>query len=99
MMKTIALAIALLIAQSSISRAAILYTTAGSTYSENFNSLPTDKSNGGSVGNTPAGWTDDTTAPAANQFSVLGWYLWHPINVLSGTPPAGEGGANGHQRF
>jgi hypothetical protein len=80
-------------------QAAAIYTVPGSSYSQDFNGLPTTKPNGTSVGNTPDGWIDDTTSSGTNQFSVLGWYLWHPLSVLSGSPPAGEGGANGHQRF
>src|SRR4051812_49273944 len=71
------------------------YSSSGSTYSQKFNSLPTDKSNNGSVGNSPAGWIDDTTTPGTNQFSIPGWYLWHPTDLGAGA----EGGANQHQRM
>src|SRR3954454_2947815 len=72
-------------------RAAILYSTAGSTYSQNFNSLPASPENA-SLGNTPAGWTDDNPSPAAGNFSIEGWYLFHPTSAT-------EGGFSGHQRL
>lgn len=71
--------------------AAILYSTPGSTYSQNFDSLPIQPSNA-SVGNSPAGWIDDTASPAAGNFSITGWYLYHPLTQT-------EGGANGFQRM
>ena len=72
-------------------RASISYTTPASTYSQNFDSLPISPENT-SLGNTPLGWTDDNAAPGAGNFSIVGWYLYHP------TVPT-EGGFNGHQRF
>jgi hypothetical protein len=74
-------------------RGAVSYLTPGSTYSQNFDSLPNTPQNA-SLGNTSAGagWTDDNASPAANQLSILGWYLYHPT-------AAAEGGANGHQRL
>lgn len=66
------------------------YSTAGSTYSQSFDSLPNTPANV-SLGNSPVGWIDDTTTPGASQFSILGWYLYHPTSQT-------EGGANGHQR-
>jgi hypothetical protein len=74
-------------------RAQLSYTAPGSVYSQDFNSLPTGPENT-SLGNTPIGWIDDTTSPGAGQFSIVGWYLLHPINLS-----AGEGGANGNQRM
>jgi uncharacterized protein len=44
-----------------------------------------------SLGASPIGWIDDTTTPGSGQFSILGWYLYHPL-------PLTEGGANTHQR-
>ena len=38
--------------------AAIMYSTVGSTYSQNFDSLPNSPTNT-SLGSSPAGWTDD----------------------------------------
>ena len=72
-------------------RAAILYSTPASNYTQNFDSLPNSPTNA-SLGNSPTGWIDDTGSPGAGQFSILGWYLWHPILQT-------EGGANGHQRM
>jgi hypothetical protein len=59
---------------------------------QNFDSLPNTPSNA-SLGSTPAGWVDDTTTPAAGQFSLPGWYLYHPIAISP------KGGANGNARF
>jgi hypothetical protein len=73
------------------SQAAVIYTTPGSTYSQNFDSLPITPENV-SLGNTPVGWTNDNPAPAAGNFSIPGWYLFHPL-VLA------EGGFDGHQRM
>ena len=71
-------------------RASINYTVAGSTYSQDFDSLPNTPQNA-TLGNTPTGWTDDNSTPAAGNFSILGWYLYHPVLQA-------EGGFNGHQR-
>ena len=38
-----------------------------------------------------AGWINDTAAPAAGNFSIVGWYLFHPASLT-------EGGSDGHQR-
>jgi hypothetical protein len=70
---------------------AIVYSTPGSTYSQNFDSLPITPSNA-SLGNSPAGWIDDSTSPPAGNFSIPGWYLFHPLTQT-------EGGANGNQRL
>jgi hypothetical protein len=72
-------------------RAQVSYTTAGSTYLQNFDSLPNTPQNA-TLGNSPIGWTDDTATPGVNQFSIVGWYLYHPLLLA-------EGGANGHQRL
>ena len=72
-------------------RGSVSYSTSGSTYSQNFDSLPNTPENV-SLGNSPIGWIDDTTTPGASQFSILGWYLYHPTLQA-------EGGANGHQRM
>src|ERR1043165_1373114 len=71
--------------------ASVSYTTPGSSYLQNFDSLPNTPENA-SLGNSPAGWTDDNASPGAGNFSILGWYLWYPT-------PTTEGGFNGHQRF
>src|SRR5690349_14920200 len=71
--------------------AAVIYSTAGSTYTQDFNSLPNTPQNT-SLGSSPAGWTDDSSSPGSGNFSIVGWYLYHPISQS-------EGGANGHQRM
>jgi hypothetical protein len=74
-------------------RASVSYSTPGSTYSQNFDSLLNTPENA-SLGTTAAGagWADDNASPAANQLSIVGWYLYHPT-------AATEGGVNGHQRL
>src|SRR2546430_17025577 len=74
-------------------RASVSYSVAGSTYSQNFDSLPNTPENV-SLGASTAGWTDDNASPAAGNFSILGWYLYHPL-----VPTGGETGFNTHQRF
>jgi len=71
--------------------ASVGYSTAGSTYSQNFDSLPNTPENA-SLGTSPLGWTDDNASPGAGNFSILGWYLYYPTSTT-------EGGFNGHQRF
>src|SRR5438045_4168282 len=71
--------------------ASVTYSVAGSTYSQNFDTLPTTPANA-SLGNSPIGWTDDNAAPGAGNFSIVGWYLWAPISAT-------EGGFNNHQRM
>jgi hypothetical protein len=96
-MKTILLSPTLLIAASLVSggfqqaRGSVSYGSAGSTYSQNFDSLPNTPQNT-SLGNSPLGWTDDNASPGAGNFSIVGWYLFHPTLVT-------EGGFNGHERF
>lgn len=72
--------------------ASVDYTTPGSFYTQDFNTLPNTPQNV-SLGTTAAGvgWTDDSASPGASQFSIVGWYLYHPIVQA-------EGGVNGHQR-
>jgi hypothetical protein len=79
---------------ANVAPAAINYNTVGGSYAQDFNSLPNSPTNA-SLGTSPAGWIDDTTTPGTNQFSILGWYLWHPIDLTA----TGEGGANQHQRL
>lgn len=71
-------------------QAAIVYANPDDTYSQSFNTLPNTPENV-SLGNSPNGWTNDTAAPAAGQFSIVGWHIFHALT------PA-EGGADGHQR-
>ncbi len=80
----------LMLASTPVTRASLSYTTAGSTYSQNFDSLPNTPSNA-SLGNSPTGWTDDNASPGLGNFSIVGWYLYHPTSQT-------EGGFNGHQR-
>jgi hypothetical protein len=72
-------------------RAQVSYDTIGATIMQSFDSLPNSPQNA-SLGTTPAGWIDDSATPAANQFSIPGYYLYHPVTQ-------GEGGANNHQRM
>src|SRR3954447_21355562 len=73
------------------SSGSVIYDTTGSTYTQSFAPPPTTPTNA-SLGNSPAGWIDDTTKPGTGQFSIPGWYLYHPTSVT-------EGGASGHQRM
>jgi PEP-CTERM motif-containing protein len=84
------LAPSLLLASVVASHASVGYSTAGSTYSQNFDSLPNTPQNT-SLGSSPIGWTDDNASPGAGNFSIVGWYLYHPLSIA-------EGGFNGHQR-
>jgi len=59
-------------------------------YTQDFDSLPITPTDV-SLGSSPAGWTDDNPSPAAGNFSIPRWYLYHPTSVT-------EGGFNGHQR-
>ena len=69
----------------------VSYSTVGSTYSQTFDSLPNSPANV-SLGASPIGWTDDNASPGAGNFSIVGWYLYHPL-------PLAEGGFNGRQRM
>ncbi len=69
-------------------QAAVQYS--GGTYSQEFDTLPNTPVNQ-SLGPTPSGWTDDNAAPGTGNFSVVGWYIYHPTVQA-------EGGFNGHQR-
>src|SRR4051794_36810428 len=71
--------------------ATVSYDTDGSSYTQNFDTLPNSPTNA-TLGNSPIGWTDDNAAPGSGNFSILGWYLYHPTSVT-------EGGFNGHQRL
>jgi hypothetical protein len=65
-------------------QAAVLYSTSGSTYTQDFDSLPNAPT--GNLGNSPIGWTDDTSTPGANQFSIPGWYLDHRSSDTAAPP-------------
>lgn len=74
---------------------AISYSTPGSTYSQDFNSLPVNTPSSASIeGTYTSGWVDDSTTIAGTQVSLPGWYLWHPLD-----PGAAENGSNSHQRL
>jgi hypothetical protein len=73
------------------SSASVSYNTVGSTYSQNFDTLPTTPENASLQ--TTAVWIDDTSPTPANSSSIQGWYLYH------GLSPAAEGGTDGHQRL
>jgi hypothetical protein len=75
----------------SSANAAVLYSTIGTPYQQNFDGLPNSPTNV-SLGASPAGWTDDNAAPAVGNFSLPGWYLDHRTTAT-------EGGFNGKQRF
>ena len=99
MYKTSWLAIARLaaIGFSSLSRAAVIYSSVGSTYAQNFDGLPANiPGNNASIETVYTdGWQDDvdpTTSPESD-VSVPGWYLWHNLS------PANENGFNGFQRL
>jgi hypothetical protein len=72
-------------------QAQIGYSVIGSSYTQDFDSLPNTPLNT-SLGATPIGWTDDNAAPGVGNFSIVGWYLYHPTLQA-------EGGFNGHQRM
>lgn len=75
---------------------AVSYSVSGSTYLQDFDSLPIDTTNNGSVeGTYTDGWQDDVdpTVSAQSDVSIPGWYLYHPVS------PASENGFNGNQRF
>jgi hypothetical protein len=78
-------------------KAAISYGSLGSTYTENFDGLPTDMP--GSTSSIESvyqdGWQDDVNylTSAEDDVSVLGWHLYHPLS------PSTENGFNGNQRF
>ena len=81
---------ALLLLFSGELRAAVSYTTAGSNYTQNFDSLPTTPQNASLETTIP--WIDDSTSSATNT-SIPGWYLYHTVTQTA------EGGTNDHQRM
>jgi hypothetical protein len=96
MSRFIALAAAstLSLAVAGAAHAAISYTTPGSLYTQNFDSLPGGPTNRSIQTNTQytQGWQDDSTSTDTS-LSIPGWYLYHP------TASASEGGVNQHQRL
>jgi hypothetical protein len=89
--KSIALfaALAAALALANEATAAIIYSTPGSTYSQNFDTLPNTPTDATVQASRP--WNDDTTQTASNT-SIPGWYLYHVTSQA-------EGGANMHQRI
>ncbi len=70
--------------------ASISYTTVGSNYTQDFNSLPNTPQNASLEATIP--WIDDSTSSATNT-SIPGWYLYHTVTITA------EGGTNDHQRM
>jgi hypothetical protein len=89
MIKTTLPLIGLLLTPLYEANAAIIYSSPGSTYSQDFDSLPNTPENTSIQATAP--WVDDTSSPVG-QTSILGWYLFHPIVQT-------EGGVNGNQRL
>ena len=93
MKRMLAAALATL-ALANLAHASVVYN--GGTYTEEFNTLPTDAPNNASIETLYLdGWQDDvdyTTSPQSD-VSVPGWHLFHPLS------PASENGFNGNQRF
>lgn len=78
----------------------ISYGTPGSTYFEDFDSLPIDAPNNANIETVYVnGWVDDSTTVANTSVGVPGWYLYHPIEPGATPPALPENGSNGHQRF
>ena len=108
---TVVALVAAVIGVAANASAAILYSTTGSTYSENFDtSLPTTTNpyrdppvtiqfNGAAhIQNGNAPWTGgwkDDYATDATYLGVPGWYLWSDIATLT----TSTGGANSHAQF
>ncbi len=88
---TISIAIAFALPALHEARGSVSYSAFGADYTQNFDSLPNTPENT-SLGSSPAGWIDDTAAPDAGNFSIVGWYLYHPTSQS-------EGGFNNHQRM
>lgn len=97
------IALATSAALPAIAGAAISYSVAASTYSENFNGLPIDSRSNATIESGAVfpemdytdGWQDDVDylTSAEDDVSVQGWHVFHPIS------PAAENGFNGNQRF
>lgn len=86
-------------------KAAILYSSAGSTYAQNFDTLP-NNANGqspnaslGTTGTAVYGWRNDFVGSTAGNYSLDGWYLLHPSNASGTAGVDQEGGFNGNQRM
>jgi hypothetical protein len=97
MMKQISIALVCtvggILAFANSTPAAIIYNNPGDVYSQNFDSLPNTPENTNlQTAATPKKWTDDTATPPGNDFSIVGWHLFHPLTQT-------EGGTNGNQRM
>lgn len=90
----LALASALTAFAAGSAHAALSYTTAGSLFTQDFDSLPGSPTNQNIQANTQytQGWQDDSTSTATS-LGIPGWYLYHPLASAS------EGGVNTHQRL
>lgn len=93
--------------------AAIVYSTPGSQYSQNFDTganpdgstgLPNNSQEQspnariGTTGETVYGWRNDFSASTAGNWSIVGWHLLHPTTI-TGTNPEGGFGGNSRMRF
>jgi hypothetical protein len=78
--------------------AVIAYSTAGSTYAQNFDSLPSTPTNTSLI---PSGqeWKDDTSTPGTGYVSIPGWYLWSTLDPDPPPATTPENGFNDHQRL
>ena len=73
--------------------AGVSYATAGSTYTQNFDTLPKDAPQNANIETAYLnGWMDDTVTVAGDHISLPGWYLFHPTMQT-------EGGFSGNQRL
>jgi hypothetical protein len=80
--------------------ASVPYTTPDSTYTQDFNGLPTDTRFSNSIQSGASGsnidyingWQDDTTTVSGDHISIPGWYLFHAKSPS-------ENGTNHHQRL
>ena len=89
------LSIAAALALNSAANAAVIYSVEGSTYTQNFDSLPITPENASIETVYTDGWQDDVDPAVSPQsdVSIPGWYLWHSVS------PTSENGFNGNQRM
>ena len=66
-------------------RASASYSTAGSNYTQNFDSLP-NAGTSASLGNTPLGWTDDNASPGAGAYSYFCFFYVAGLYTLINIP-------------
>jgi len=84
-----AFTVGLMFAAVNEARGQISYSIVGSSYFQDFNSLPNTPENTSIQALVP--WTDNSIS-SGTQTSLPGWYLFHPITQA-------EGGLNGNQRM